>query len=304
MQPFLIVASNVLLGAGASLTPELIMSDVHTDEHLQLLQVSAKRHQQAYEGGLAPESGQGPYQTLGVNTVCPDDQVLTLRQCTEAAWSQAVPGVNLAFHVYGAQNAPHHLPGPRGCWFLTLNKGVYYNANPTGSPDGRIQPVCSVNGGRVAQKQEEAALPAGGVFKKAFNTMCDECGVLNLDECKLAGESLGLMANQNAAQGDGWPLYASFQNPHTRVNQWASPQGCFQANNNVVYWNMDTTDDQYDFAPLPSRAPICKACPTTTTTTPAPPPPPVEEVAPGDQAEAVADPHIATNTGRHFDMQN
>jgi hypothetical protein len=64
---------------------------------------------------------------------------------------------------------------------------------------------------------------------------------------------------------------------------------------------MDTEDDGYGHGPDPIARPICGVCPTTTTTTPAPPPPPDDS---NDAAEAVGDPHITTNGGKHFDMQD
>lgn len=303
-------------GVAFTVTPEDVMNDMHTEEHLQLLQLSARRHQQNVEknaapGVLAPEDTQGPYVTLDVNTECPEDQILTLRQCTQAAWSGVLPDQGNQPQTYGAINL---LPeAPAGCfiWVGRTNNQyrrapptfqVYYNANPTGRPDPGYKPVCSVNGGRQAELAQEVTLPTGGVEQLPASTECDECGVLSLDQCKLAAETLGLASAMRFAWG--WPLFTTFQNEHSfnrAVDQQPAPRGCTIFNNNLVYWNQDSTDDFYKSAPHHWRRPICGVCDPTTTTTTTPAPPQVEPA--GDAAEAVGDPHITTNEGEHFDMQ-
>jgi hypothetical protein len=300
----MLVVSNLLLGAsGAALASEDVMNDVYSNEHLHLLQLSARRNQQHVEmnASYVPENSQGPYQVLGFNTECPDDQILTLRQCSEAAWDKtvvaAVVRISPPFFYHGVNNGN----GPPGCYYVPNSNGglVYYNPQMSWERRPRQwKSICGVNGGRVAQKPEEAALPPGGVEHLAANTECGECGLLSLDECKLAGEALGLHL-----QGNGYPLVFTRINPRLP----RKPLGCWsrhsssQGHRGLIQWNMDTEDDGYGHGPDPIARPICGVCPTTTTTTPAPPPPPDDS---NDVAEAVGDPHITTNGGKHFDMQD
>lgn len=275
------------------------------DEHLQLLQLSARRQQDH----VYLDANQGPFETLAAGSECPDDQLLTLHQCAEASWGGAVQNVNQALQTYGpmvAILAPGNMPFPRGCSYWTANRGVYYNPAPPGvltKPNAQIKPVCGANGGRLAEKQEEAALPAGGVEKRPVNTVCDECGILSLDQCKLAGDFFGVSSQAlgNKFAG-GYPVLQSNANA-SKING-PSPRGCFfWTQNKHMYFNFDSETDPDNSAPHPQKQPICGVCDTTTTTTPAPP----EEIVsplPGDNAEAVGDPHIVTNNGEHFDMQD
>merc|ERR1719201_1174757 len=217
---------------------------------------------------------QGPYVTLGLNSVCPDDQILTLRQCAQAVWSGVVTDADpvRAPQTYGCGNIFEN--SPRGCnvWVGGRgNKMVYYNPSPAGRANPEFKAICSVHGGRLAEKEEEVTLPAGGVEQLPASTECAPGTLLtSLDQCKLAVESLGLAAAMKYAYG--YPHWTTFQNELSKnraVDQQAAPLGCTQFNNNLVYWNMDTKDDFYKSAPHHWRRPICAKVPMTTTT-PAP----------------------------------
>jgi len=254
-----------------------------------------------------PWLNQGKYELLGAGSQCPDDQILTLAQCSGASWPGAtyvgaVPDINPGLQTYGAMaSVPSAGSAVRGCYYAT-NRGVYWNGEPTGTPNPLHKPICAASGGRLAEKQEEAALPAGGVEKHPLNTVCDDCGVLSVDQCKLAGESLGITPAKNSEYGN-WPIYKSNRNA-TKLGG-PGPRGCYYIPaNGYLYFNFDPVVFPDNSRPHAVKQPICGVCDTTTTTTPAPEE--IEPPAPGDDddaAEAVGDPHITTNEGEHFDMQ-
>jgi hypothetical protein len=290
---------GVAVIVSAVLAFEDVMHEMETDEHLQLLQVSARRHDETQPFDASGYGDGGPYEILGFGQECPDDQLLTLHQCAEAYWTlQNKPGNFGALNLpprQGAYGPISQGDGPRGCWYAQT-RAIYYNAMPTGMAHPRRKPICGVNGGRLADTQlDEAALPDGGVELRPVNTVCDECGVLTNEQCQLAGKQLGIQSRQLAAFG----IYQSNQNGTTLGGK--GPGGCFTLSNRLLYYNFDTASDDEEWnVPHPRRQPICGVCPTTTTPAPITPPP-----APplGDNAEAVGDPHIMTNTGRHFDIE-
>jgi hypothetical protein len=284
----------------AALAFEDVMHEIASDEHLQLLQLSARRHEETQPFDASGYGDGGPYEILGFGQECPDDQLLTLHQCAEAVWTlDNKPGNFGALNLRG----PHSYgpisqgDGPRGCWYAKT-RSIYYNAMPTGKAHRNRKPICGVNGGRLAETQlDQASLPADGVELQAVNTVCDECGLLTNEQCQLAGKlpQLGIKERGGAS---GFGIYQS--NKNGTIQGGKGPAACFKRSG-LLYFNFDTAADDAEYnVPHPKRQPICGVCPTTTTTAPteAPPAPP-----PSDAAEAVGDPHITTNTGRHFDVE-
>jgi len=284
--------------ASAALAFEDVMHEIDSDEHLQLLQVSARRHEETQPFDASGYGDGGPYEILGFSQECPADQLLTLHQCAEAYWTlQNKPGNVGALNLMGpiSQYGPlSQGDGPRGCWYA-VTRAIYYNANPTGKAHPRRKPICGVNGGRLAETQlDEAALPAGGIELRPTNTVCDECGILTNEQCQIAGKQLGIRSLAIGAFG----IYQSNQNSSGLGGK--GPAGCYKRSN-LLYYNFDTAADDEEWnVPHPNRHPICGVCPTTTTPAPTTPPP---APPPGDNAEAVGDPHLMTNTGRHFDIE-
>jgi len=287
---------GVALIASAALAFEDVMHEIGSDEHLQLLQMSARRHEETQPFDASNFGDGGPYEVLGFNQECPDEsQLLTLRQCAEAVWSGKVPNVNRigSSTLYGPIS---QADGPRGCWYAKTRE-VYYNANPTGSPHRNRKPICGVNGGRLAETQlNEAKLPVGGVELRPVNTVCDECGILTNEQCHMAGAQLGIPSITIGKFG----IYQSNQNG-TKLGG-NGPAGCYRVGQQL-YYNFDTPAERDWNVPHGKRQPICGVCPTTTTPAPTPPAPPPAVEEPGDHAEAVGDPHITTITNRHFDME-
>jgi len=292
------------------------------DEGLSLLQMRTR-------------TVQDPKYTLqAVNTVCADDEIITFAQCVEAQKKQLIPSSHQDWSIiYNNRGEARY---PSGCYKRLGNGQIYYNDEPVGYANSALSPICSKEGGRSAEiaaglagvcKEADCSLPAGDTYQiltwgpnvvvpeldvRGFGDVCDACGLLSYAQCSKAGD-MGLI---EAAVGQASQLK---KEPAISINGAAHdfptrPSGCTVRANGYFEFNpYDTVDGA--LAGLVSDTgvsvgfnivrPVCGKCTTTTTTTPPPAPPPAPVVEPeDDEADAAGDPHMTTNTGKHYDLSH
>jgi len=289
------------------------------DDGLSLLQTRVHKH----EADQEPE-----YFALAKGALCEPGEVLTLAQCFEVQDKRSVAHSVAAWSTMGSVRSMSTWKLPSGCMWATGGGGqLYWNDEPTGSSNSAFQPVCSKNGGRAAEiasqgmscQEPTCVQPAGqhllawtdsGVALPeikigAAGSVCEEaCGILSYEQCAKASD-MGVLEAINGVKQLRIPQFQCNGGGHSRP---AVPSGCWIGTQFAVtpitsFCPYDTPDGALNGWVSDSgvgvgwgrASPVCGVCTTTTTTT-APPAPP-----PGDEAEAVADPHMVDNTGKHFD---
>jgi len=236
---------------------------------------------------LAPVPELGP-----LNTQCAPEDVLTFEQCTAAKR-------NTIENAMEDDLLPElALSGPNGCFFwANSNNGwstggkVYWNPlhqggagpavpNPGGTPHPAFQPICSTSGGRQAELKEQVPahpmkLPPGGVEVLAGGAECEECGVLNLDQCI---EATRIVNHAATGQHTCLPVFPIDEND--AFTEILGPVGCFRSVGvplKIMYYNPGS---QGGGAAHANAEPVCGVCPATTEAPPpvivAPEPEPVE----------------------------
>jgi len=290
------------------------------DDGLSLLQTRAQKHEVAQE----------PVYTVGAGgTLCPDDEIITFAKCVEAQKRQLVPNTMAHGTVY---NARGHSIQPIGCFKLGGN--MYFNDEPaTLKNDHRgIMPVCSPNGGRMAEIatqgiscQEPTCKQPAGHHKLIWDdtifvpelkvggagTVCAEaCEILTYEQCTKAGD-MGLIEAITGLKTEHEPNHQTFGANHASGTM---PSGCsarLAHGKAYTYFNSMDTPTGIRAAPNTDGqpwvtdsgvgsgwnqvSPICGVC---TTTTVAPEVPEAED----DAAAAVGDPHMTRASGEKFDL--
>jgi len=305
-------------------------NDVLSDDALSLLQTRAQKHQ-----ALAPLADGSVLEIRPGGTLCAEDEVITFAKCVEAQKRNLVPNTMRHGAVY---NARGYGTQPTGCFKLGGN--MYFNDEPgtVENGHGSIMPVCQVGGGGgraaeiIAQGiscQEPTCVEPRGKHHQliwdgsivvpelkvgAAGGVCEEaCGILTYEQCSKAGD-MQLIGAVTGLRTEEQPNHQTFGANHASGTM---PSGCSAhlANGKAyTYFNsMDTptgiraapnTDGQpwvtdsgvgsgYSYV-----APVCGVC-TTTTTTAVPEVPEAED----DAAAAVGDPHMSSDSGEKFDLE-
>jgi len=268
--------------------------EILADEGLSLLQMRTKE--------ISTLSAWGGATLRPANTQCDDNEVLSYAECLE------VLRTGIDSYTFDKRYTPklQFAPGTTGC-FMHENNQLYYNPGP-GTPYRTFRPICSPEGTRAQEMLDPMLGPVDKPYKYAGyeptefelgprGGQCDEsCGILTLDQCITAMRQPAFRTSAGII-GTGMEVQL---NP--------GMQACYKANNNNVYFNPGTPGNPVqDYAPsagLGNTAgvswPVCGNCQPTTTTAA---PPAVVVSEPEDEGSAVGDPHMSTNTGKHFDYQ-
>jgi len=300
-------------------------NDVLSDDALSLLQTRATKHQvQQAPGTLADGS---VLEVRAGGTLCEEDEVITFAKCNEAQKRQVVPNTMNAKHMIA--NTRGHSTQPTGCFKLGGN--MYFNDEPATLKNGHgsIMPICQVGGGggRAAEiiaqgvscQEPTCVEPKGkqhlnlwddSVFVPelklgARGGVCAEaCEILTYEQCSKATDT-GLI--DAITPGFKTHIELTHQVGSSTGNPGTCPSGCSVhtgTNVGVVFNSMDTPSGIHaapntagDPWVTPSGvgsgwsyvAPVCGVC--TTTTTPDP-----------DAAAAVGDPHMRSDSGEKFDL--
>jgi len=290
------------------LAPFVVASeDVMHDEGVSLLQMRAQPHKNAQD----PK-----YYTGAGGTDCPPGEDLTFAQCLEAEVKNIIPHVQGLWNIMYNQRSTGMMQ--TGCF--TVSNKIYFSDQPKGTPtpNAAFKPICAANGGFDAEAAHMTCEPENCyntqhvIWKDSLvmpeleileaGAVCEACGILTYAQCSKAGD-MGLIE----------AIYGSkmTQEPRTRcVNAGtlssAMPSGCTVGSpTQGTDWSFcpyDTPDGA--LAGLVSDSgvgvgsslwrPVCGKCTTTTT------PPPADDM--DDEAGAVADPHMSTNSGKGFDL--
>jgi len=312
----------------------LASEEVEFDAGLSLLQTRAQKI----------DIDQEPtYFTKGMGEVCDHGEDLTLAQCLEVQYTKKdVP--NGEIEPWGIlPNSRSHSGWkmPKGC-FMAKSTRMAWNDQPLGFPVRHYRPICSKQGGREAEIASQGSSckeptcaenpldqrlnwEGDGVVVPEFEVgelgaVCDPSAcLLNYAQCAKAGDTAMFEVSGYNPRVTGalkeFKYQPTFETAgHTQLRP-GSPSGCYTGPNYAQFSPYDTPDGALagpGGTPLVSDSgvgvgykqyrPICGVCPTTTTPPP-PPPPPVDEPE-GDAAAAVADPHMATNTGKHYTLSD
>jgi len=303
-------------------------------DSLSLLQVRVQKQEsvEAQEPTLADGS---VLKVQALGTMCADDEDITFAKCVEAQKRQIIPNGMAHGSVMTKRNLFGDGKCPRGCF--KFGSSLVFNDEPAGSVTQGAAPICQVGGGggRAAEiaaqgmscQEPTCVQPRGNhlmtwddsVFVPelklgAMGGVCEEaCGLLTFEQCSKAGD-MGLIAKFFPGFTTNLqPNHQTFGPSHTSGTM---PSACSTTSQALVYFNsMDTAigahaapDTDGDPWVTPSGvgigwfqvAPVCGVC--TTTTTPPPPATNIEDA--GDEASAAGDPHMISNTGKHFDYSN
>ena len=291
--------------------------DVMLDEGLSLLQMRAQPNKDSQEPKyyLAPAGGD-----------CPPGEDVDFAQCLEAQVKKIIP--NNMKNVY-VRNQRSGGRLQRGC-FLNIDGTMYFSDEPVGGKlgqAGQMKPVCAKNGGGYDAYMaktgisctaadcshnpvDEHLLKWGeGVVVPELQILgvgetCEACGILDYATCSKASDTGVIEALYGIKMKTEVGTWCSGGGPYEPI----IPTGCYIQNSpqtpSAAFCPFDTPDGE--LAGLVSASgvgqgfrnsrPICMKTCTTTTTTAAPPAPPA-----GDQAAALGDPHLETNTGKQVD---
>jgi len=307
-------------------------NDVLSDDALSLLQTRAQKHQVQQAPALADGS---VLEVRGGGTLCEEDEVITFAKCVEAQKRGVVPNTMAHGTVYNARGTGIQ---PTGCFKLGGN--MYFNDEPgTAKNDHRsIMPVCQVGGGggRAAEiiaqgiscVEPTCVEPRGKHHRLiwddtifvpelkvgAAGSVCGEaCEILTYEQCSKAGD-MGLIEAVNGFRTEEQPNHMSTGANHA---SGSTPSGCsahVAAGKSYTYFNSMDTPSGINAAPntdgqpwvTPSGvgsgysyvSPVCGVCTTTTTTVA----PEVSEVD-DDAVAAVGDPHMTSDSGEKFDLE-
>jgi len=330
------------------------------DDGVSLLQMRAHKHDVQEE----PEFYVGD-----VNTLCPDDEIITFAKCLQAQFNSDI----FKQMLHGLQSTARRWGmAPIGCNIDQANR-FFYNDEPLDQSriNSRNRPICQRGGGggRIAELAQQKIScskdsregvvegmmlaghadgcdPDGFVVAKgganinsrrltwadsssvvvpeltlgAKGGVCeDTCALLTYEQCTRASDS-GMLEQLTGYTG-GWNRFAPISQ-HFGFNHapGSMPSGCSWSGRDTFYFNPLDTPSAINAGPggepwvTPTGvgvgwnqvAPICGKCttttPTTTTTSTEPPAelPPIDEV--GDDAAAVADPHMQTSSGGKYDL--
>jgi len=299
-------------------------NDVLSDDALSLLQTRVTKNNVQQAPTLADGS---VLEARAGGTLCEEDEVITFAKCVEAQKRQVIPNTMAHGVVY---NARGHSTQPTGCFKLGGN--MYFNDEPATLKNGHgsIMPICQVGGGggRTAEiiaqgiscQEPTCVEPKGkqhlniwddSVFVPelkigARGGVCEAaCEILTYEQCSKATD-MGLID----AVTPGFKTYIELTHQvcgSSNLVAGSAPSGCSVhtgAQVGVVFNSMDTPTGAFaapntDGDPwvTPSGvgggwsyvAPVCGVC--TTTTTPDP-----------DAAGAVGDPHMRSDSGEKFDL--
>jgi len=286
------------------------------DEGLSLLQTRVHKHEVDQEPEYFMEANGGE---------CKPEEALTLAQCVEVAHKRLVPHAMAAWSVLGSKRQAAGHTMPNGCSLAPGNQ-IEWSDQPVGTPRSGYRPVCSKNGGRAAELASQGSSCAeptctqdppqlewtdDGLYVPelevlAAGQVCEACGILTYAQCAKAADT-GLLEAAGGAHEKRWPQIQCNGGGHSRP---AVPSGCYLGANFAAsampsFCPYDTPDGALAGWVSTSGAgvgwglarPVCGSC-TTTTTTPVPPAP----VPGADEAGAIGDPHVMTNSGAHFDI--
>jgi len=308
------------------------------DDALSLLQTRAQKHVFNQEGAEEGTLADGSKLRLGaIGTVCADDEDITFTKCVETSRRQIIthaPDVWGTSSLGLKRNLFSDGPLPRGCFLLGTT--MYYNDQPIGNVRSETRPICQVGGGGgmndfVAANglscRGNPDCKGRGYKRLDWNDalfvpemklgtaggVCEEgCGLLTMEQCTKAGD-MGLIDEITPGfKVREQPRHQLYGATHT---MGTLPSGCSVMLGHGValpYFNSWDTEmgatSAPDGGPMVTASgvgsgwaqvtPICGVCTTTTTTTAAAVAEPKD-----DEAGAVADPHLTTNNGNHFDYE-
>jgi len=241
--------------AAASTSPET------SDDSLALLQLQS-RHEVSVQQDPDPNAILTPdiesVTLRPAGTLCPDGEVLTYWQCTQAMRAKKFACANWA---RGSPNGQYL--GPQGCYYATSTKWCYYNpTRDAGSAMAILQPVCGPKGKRKQEVLDSPVDPMPKLEAKPLRERCAPGCSLNFDQCMVA-TAKGLAGNP--AQGyapitqvypGGFACYSVISTHGVRYMYWNPTP---DASRNVEGVNLPTV------AHIAHE--ICNVCDTTTTTT-------------------------------------
>lgn len=275
------------------------------DDGLSLLQTRAIIRDDASKVDTLTK---GPFKKNSFQEHCADDEQLSLDQCTQAYLSREFGNDPDDQSQIRGPLTHSDGNGPEGCWLSPwMGKMAIWWA--PGRLDGKKriergrEPICSADGSgaRINEPGVGEPLPAEGVEVLPVQSEC-ECGVLSFDQCAVWMQANKANGGRNgrALSGTQFVLRFGEGTPYISSNRYADrlggvgPRGCYRSFTEM-YYNPDDGDEPH--SGHHDWEPICPVCPTTTTAGPTIAP----EEPVGNDAEAVGDPHITTNSGKHFD---
>jgi len=295
----------------AAVVSVVLASEDVFDEGLSLLQMRAQHAQEP------------KYFLKGAGTDCAPEEDIDYAMCLEAQIKQIVPNTIAAWGIIYNQRSGGYMQ--RGCFMIGGN--IYFSDEPVGGRLGRgsarIQPICSKSGGYEAYiaKNEISCKEADCTHKPAnehllnwgdalvipelqildAGAICESCGVLSYAQCAKAADTgiLEAITGKRVISEMGSNCQGA---GHSRP---AMPGGCSVSARHpdqVSFCPYDAPDgvlaglvsDSGAGVGFSGSRPVCGACTTTTTAAALP-------EGEDDQAAAIGDPHLATNTGKHFD---